>query len=89
MFTVEDIKEINLLQAQNEGLKKQNESLQRENKQLLEQKNSVMRKNIVLFSTLQEIKEIAENCKSSLYGYDQEKYLEQILQKIAECEVEG
>lgn len=40
-----------------------------------------------LKDTLTEIKEIAEKCRSSLYGYDQEKYPKQILQKISEVEV--
>ena len=35
---------------------------------------------------LTEIKEIAEKCRSSLYGYDQERYPKQILQKISEVE---
>jgi hypothetical protein len=41
-----------------------------------------------LKQTLTEIKEIAEVCRASLYGYDQEKYPKQILQKISEVEDE-
>ena len=33
---------------------------------------------------LQKVKKIAEMCRASLYGYDQEKYSKQILQKINE-----
>lgn len=41
-------------------MNKELEQLKAENERLLEQKNNVMRKNIVLYTTLQEIKAIAE-----------------------------
>ena len=68
------------------------EQLKAENERILEQKNNVMRKNIVLYTTLQEIKEIAEKSyKTSLIEKDCiacDDYLAQILQKIAKAEEE-
>lgn len=56
-----------------------------ENARLLEQKNNVMRKNIVLFSTLKEIKEIAQ-CDCGFCTNFKCPRMDNILQKISEVE---
>ena len=47
----------------------------------------LMQKYGKLENCIIQIKEIAEKCRNSLYGYDQEKYPKQILQKISKFEV--
>ncbi len=93
------IKEINLLQGQNEGLKKQNAELQKEIAELKEnfegQRNAYKKLNSMyeenceytgkLEQTLQEIKKIAE-ADVHIVGDEKLYYdvVEQILQKISE-----
>lgn len=80
------VNEINLLQAQNEGLKKQNAELQKEN---VEQQ-----KALLILATgleirqrkLQEIKEIAESAMAKQQEY--KKDFEQILDLITKAESE-
>lgn len=82
------VKDINLLQAQNEGLKKQNAELQKENAELKEnfegQRNAYKRLNSMygenceytgkLEQTLQDIKAIATECMNKDTCYDCEYY---------------
>lgn len=66
------IKEINLLQAQNEGLKKQNAELQKENAKYYQQTLDDEIQINELLQTLQEIKKIllqAMDVKSNAYNH--------------------
>ena len=67
-----------------EELKAENDELKDLNTRLDNQREEYWKKYQKLKQTLTEIKEIAEKCRSSLYGYDQERYPKQILQKISE-----
>lgn len=73
-------KEIDQLKKENEELKITNQSYKLHWEVYL--KNT--EQNLKYKQALTEIKEIAELCRASLYGYDQEKYPKQILQKISE-----
>ena len=86
--------EINQLKAENEELKEINSKLLEHRKHSatcqecyqdgLEDGKLYNKELHKLKQALKEIKEIAELCRASLYGYDQEKYPKQILQKISE-----
>ena len=96
------IDEINKLKEENERLKKDKIGLHSEIKQL-EQENALLKaykdkyyqqtlddeiKLNELYQCLQEIKEIAEFHTTQADSEDVQEDMKQILQKIAECEVE-
>ena len=60
------------------------EEINLRNERLVVEKYTMNEEILKLKQALDEIKEIAEKCRSSLYGYDQERYPKQILQKISE-----
>ena len=78
------IKEINLLQAQNEGLKKQNADLQREKAKYYQQTLDDEIQINELLQTLQEIKVIAEK---EIY-MKQNSSMDRILNLITKAESE-
>ena len=65
------------------------DDLQKEKNKWVEKYNDLGQDFDQLKQTLSSIKNIAEKCRSSLYGYDQERYPKQILQQINECEVQN